>query len=144
MKRQIKTFALLLALALPATGNTANQCLCEPTTWKDYLGEPRVERWFGFEINWLCDYRCEVKSPQGKTYQTVIRAEHHDWWAGSMKQENGLEGICEGMEYVPFYNFNLNRWVYIWNHHTTRFTPHASKSKTLQAWAVENDCEITK
>lgn len=122
-------------LLISSVGFAKNDCSCEPTTSKNYIGEARQYNMIGFTTHWVCDYECKVNGGEKK----LIKGSYKKFYA--RKQENGLEGICEGMKYVAVYNFQRNSYIYQWDHKVRSISPSKSKSEELQAWAASNDCQ---
>jgi hypothetical protein len=112
-----------------------NKCFCLPTTGKDYIGEARKHSAFGFSIHWVCDYECNSSAGP----RTMIKGTYKKFYA--KKSENGTEGICEGMKYVPEYNVSRGEYIYMWDNKTRYFQASKSKASEIKQWASANDCE---
>lgn len=105
---------------------------------KTYQGDARKKHFVGYSIDWSCTYKCKLDSRDSDSQATMIKASYHEF---HIFQENGLEGICEGMEYKPFYNPMVNQEVYAYTGTDTAFSPSDSKSQDLQKWSNDNYCE---
>ena len=89
----------------------------------------------GFSIHWVCDYECNSSTGT----KEIVKGTYKKFYA--KKSENGTEGICEGMKYIPEYNFSRNEYIYMWYGKTNYFSPKKSASKELKAWSEKNGCD---
>ena len=123
--------------------SVASNCSCKPIPEsKSYVGQARQKRFLGFYVHWTCDYNCVIqdKSSDGVKIiakNTVVKADYEGRYWG---QENGLEGICEGMVYTPTENIDLLRTIYSFDGETNWINPLRSESLNFKSWAKKNNC----
>ena len=138
MKFWIPSLVLVLSF-LTASARAKNQCLCQvlPST-KVYQGEARKKHFIGYSIDWACTYKCNTDPRDLEANAALVTASYHEFY---MFQEEGSEGICEGMYYKSYFNLQLNRAVYAYTGENFDLKPSESRAPDLKKWAEANYCD---
>jgi hypothetical protein len=124
-------------LAIPVVAKNVCACIPEPST-KKYIGEARKKHTIGYSIDWTCRYQCKLDPRDEDSSATSVNGTYHEFHIG---QEDGREGVCEGMVFKAQYNSMLNREIYMYTGENQSFSPSESKANELNIWSQSNNCE---
>lgn len=131
---------VLVFMFLTSFAQAKDMCSCLPLpSTKTYPGNPRKKHILGYSVAWSCTYKCsKVTIENGIKNEALVQGSYLEHY---FFEENGLEGVCEGMIYEPVFNVNLNRYIYTYNGKNTDFNPLKSNSRELVQWAKFNSCQ---
>ncbi|MDG0817413.1 hypothetical protein [Bdellovibrio svalbardensis] len=103
----VTMLSLLLGSPNVQASAQASKCHCtvDPYTKTYDAKEGVVKTWYGGKRSWACTYTCTT--PQG---EAKIIGRHKKTYVGS---DNGLWGICDGLEYKEEYNMYSGDFVYM-------------------------------
>lgn len=126
----VTVLGLWLGLASAAQ---ASQCYCHVDPYsKQYPDNGVVNHWWGGKRIWSCVYTCSTP----REGEAQIRATHQKTYIGS---DNGLWGICDGLNYEARFNPYRNEEVYTLINEKG-LDPAFSTSPDLKKFAKEH-CE---
>ena len=142
---KLNLWIVLAGCLLSLVSQAEVRCSCTPDPYsKQYIGDVRQKHLIGYSIHWTCDYQCTVYDHQGYGQDRLIRTDavpRAEFFQRFFGEEDGREGICEGMVYEPEMNYEKMRTIYMWKDRLQSFNPARSKSATLKAWAGKNGCD---
>ncbi|MEN0059431.1 MAG: hypothetical protein AAGB31_11400 [Bdellovibrio sp.] len=123
----MKFYPLILVLMWATTSQAAASCLCKADPYsKKYITFAKT--WYGTKRKWTCVYTCQ----NSRQESVQILGTHQNWYL----TDRGLEGICDGLEYVNEYNTYRNDFVWVFKK-AQWFNPESSTAQDVKAWAQE-------
>jgi hypothetical protein len=135
---------MLFLMAMIGYQAFANDCYCQvDPDYKEYVGNARDRKWVGFSVDWTCRYTCysSTRNAQGEAVilkKEMLKVEYKERYYTN--DEDGREGICEGMIYVPTMNYDKMKTIYMYEGETEPLNPLSSKSPDLKKWGQANSC----
>jgi len=127
----IAKISAVFLLSFFSVASSFAECVCTADPYSKKYSEYR-KTWYGSVRGWSCAYTCT----DGAESETLI-GNHRDRYYGD---ENGLEGICDGLIYKYEYIIVMNIFTYAYQG-IGPVDPRKSSSKDLQAWAKIHNCK---
>lgn len=124
----IRLVFLLSLWIFNANSASACSCLADPLSKTYQLIE---ETWYGTKRKWSCEYLCIDTQDS----QHAVIGYHQDWYFG---RDEGLEGICDGLQYSKQYIPSRDNFVWVLQQ-ANYFNPKKSSSRELREFS-KNFC----